>query len=124
MDEPLHQTDDGDELTLQDCLSAPIYDPATAASRRLDWEPVLDAMDETGMAILIALLEGRELTLLVRPLRRSRSSLQTDKVRLGRLIRDHLGENILVDVQSRPAWTNTIDAVRERLACRAERRAA
>ena len=72
----------------------------------------------------MALVEGTELTLLVRRLRRSRSSLQSDKARLGRKILEELGDEILVMVQTRPAWTTALDALRERLTCRAERRAA
>ena len=59
----------------------------------------------------------------IRPLRRSRTSLQYDKVKLGRLIQERLDPDILVQAQARPKWTSTIEAVRERLACRAERRA-
>jgi hypothetical protein len=124
MDEPIHETDGDHEMTLHDCLAAPIDDPATTAARRLDWEPVIQALDRTAKAILLALLEGRELTLLVPRLKRSRSSLQTDKVRLGHLIREHLGKDILVQLQARPTWRSGLDAFRERLACRAERRAA
>ena len=83
MDEPTHETDGSDELTLHDCLAAPGDDPATAAARRLDWEPVIEALDRTANVILLALLEGRELTLLVRRLKRSRSSMQDSKVRYG-----------------------------------------
>lgn len=124
MDEPIHETEDGDQFTLHDCMAAPVDDPATAAARRLDWSPVVESLDKTAKAVLVALIEGRELTLLVRKLNRSRSTLQSDKVRLGRVIREHLGEDILAAIQSRPAWTSTVHAVRERLACRAERRAA
>jgi hypothetical protein len=124
MEEPIHEVEYGQELTLHDCLAAPVEDPATIAARRLDWETVLGAVDRTAKAILSALAEGTELTLLVTRLQRSRSSLQSDKVRLGRLIQEQLGDDILAAVQSRPAWTATIDAFRELDACRAERRAA
>lgn len=76
-------------------MAAPVDDPATAAARHLDWTSLLDALDRTAKAILVALLEGRELTLLVKRLKRSRSALQSDKVRLGRLIREYLGNDIL-----------------------------
>lgn len=69
-------------------------------------------------------VEGRELTLLVSRLMRSRSALQDRKQRLGQLIREHLGEDILRQVQLEPSWTNTLDALRARLACRAARRTA
>jgi hypothetical protein len=61
--------------------------------------------------------------MLVRRLGKSHSAFQDHKVCLGRLIREHLGEDILKQVQLEPAWTNTLDAIRERLACRTERRA-
>ena len=124
MDEPLSDGEPGEEpLTLHDCLAANGDDPATAAARRLDWEPVIESLDRTAKAILMALIEGRELTLLVRRLKRSRTTLHYDKLKLGRLVQTCLGQDVLVEAQTRPGWTNTIDAIRERLACRAERRA-
>jgi hypothetical protein len=124
MDVPVNESEHGEEpLTLHDCLAADADDPATTAARRMDWATVMESLDQTAKAILAALAEGRELTLLVKLLKRSRSTLQSDKGRLGQVIREQLGEDILAAVQSRPAWTSAIDAVRERLACRAERRA-
>ena len=85
---------------------------------------MIDSLDRTAKAILVALIEGRELTLLVRPLKRSRTALHYDKVKLGRQIQACLGQDILVQAQARPGWRNTLNAVQERFACRAERRAA
>ncbi len=124
LDEPISDDEHGETLTLHYCLAAPVDDPATTAARRLDWAAVIGSLDRTAKAILVALVEGRELTLLVSRLKRSRSALQDRKQRLGRLIREHLGEDILKQVQREPSWTNTLHAIRERLACRAERRAA
>jgi hypothetical protein len=102
MDEPVSDGEDGDEpLTLHDCLAASADDPVTAAARRLDWTSVIQSLDRTAKAILIALIEGRELTLLVSRLKRSRTALQYDKAKLGRLIQDHLGPDILVQAQAR-----------------------
>ncbi len=83
---------------------------------------MIESLDKKTNAVLIALVEGRELTLLVRRLERSRSALQSDKAKLGRLIQACLGPDIQIQAQSRPAWASTIEAIRERLACRAERR--
>ena len=122
MDAPLVEGEaDDPPLTLHDVLAAKVDDPATTAARRLDWAMVVQALDRTLKAILIALLEGRELTLLVPRLKRSRTSLQADKVRLGRLIRERLGGDILSVVQARPTWRSSLDAIRERFACRRER---
>ncbi len=125
LDAPICEDEHAQEtLTLHDCLAAPVDDPATAAARRLDWQSVIGSLDRTTRAVLIALIEGRELTLLVRTLRRSRSALQDDKGRLGRLVREHLGEDILKQVQREPSWVDSLSALRKRLVCRAERRAA
>ena len=124
MDEPIGPDEHGEEpLTLHDCLAANVDDPATAVARRLDWVSVLDSLDRTAKAILVALIEGRELTLLVQRLRRSRTALHYDKVKLGRTIQACLGHDILVQAQARPGWKNGLEAIQERLACRAERRA-
>jgi hypothetical protein len=90
---------------------------------RLDWAKVIESLDRRATAISLALMEGRELTLLVARLKRSRSALQEDKAELGGLIAACLGSDILLEVQRSPGWRHTTQAVRERLACRAERRA-
>ena len=65
---------------------------------------------------------GEDLTTLVPQLRRCRSSLQTDKMRLAALVKHHLGEDILHQVQEQPRWKDNIQASREMMACRYERR--
>jgi hypothetical protein len=125
LDQPLSNSDeDGEPLTLHDCLAAPGDDPATSAARRLDWAMVLRALDPVATAILLAVLEGNALTLLVPRFKRGRTSLHKEQKRLGALVCEHLGQDILQEVQSRPAWSNDLSSQREKLACRVERRAA
>ena len=84
---------------------------------------VMSALDPVQNAILLALLEGTALALLVPTLKRSRSTLHNDQKRLGDLVCQRLGPDILKDIQNRPAWRNNLSSERERLACRIERRA-
>jgi len=49
------------------------------------------------------------------------NALQTDKQRLGRLVLDFLGEDIMAQVQESPRWMDNVAAHREKLACRVER---
>jgi len=56
--------------------------------------------------------------------RRSRSTIQAHKERLAQLVREHLGEDILVQLQGSPRWTDNIAANREKVACRYERQTA
>ena len=115
---------DGEDLTLNDVLASPPDDPSVEAGRRLDWHGLLHKLDAVAKAILRALADGSELTRLVTPLKLSRSSLQTRKEKLAKLIRECLGDDILRQVQEHPGWRNGLEATRERLACRWARQAA
>jgi hypothetical protein len=106
---------------LGESLAASTEDPAQGALRRLDWAPLVASLDATARAVLAALAEGEDLTNLVSKLKRSRSALQTDKQRLARLVREHLGQDVLSQVQQLPRWTDNLNASRAKLACRSER---
>ncbi len=108
-------------ITLGDILAGRADDPAVDAGRRLDWAQVVAKLDRVTRAILHALADGQELTLLVPGLGRSRSSLQTHKQQLARLILECLGADILRQVQELPGYRNAVNASREKQACRWER---
>jgi len=119
LDEPIaDQNAFGEPTTIGEMLASKQDDPATAAARRLDWDDLVQTLDEVAKEILCALGSGTKLTLLVSPLGRSRSSIQADKERLANSIREQLGEDILRQVQERPRWHDNISAIREELACR------
>ncbi len=124
-EQPFSSEQDSEEpACLHDTLAAKIEDPATAATRRLDWGYLVKTLDTTTREVLHCLADGRDLTTLVPKLHRCRSALQLDKERLGRLVREHLGEDILVQVQEHPRWRDNVEASRERSACRYERQPA
>ncbi|MBE0542268.1 MAG: hypothetical protein IH623_12845 [Verrucomicrobia bacterium] len=123
LDEPV-PTENGEDLTLSEVLDSRAEDPSVEAGRRLDWQGLLHKLDDVAKAILRALADGSELTRLVAPLKLSRSTLQTRKNQLAKLIRECLGEDILREVQTVPGWRNGLEASRERLACRWARQAA
>jgi len=124
LDEPIGLGEADEPLTLGESLAARTEDPSVAASRRLDWEPLVAALDPTAREVLGCLMQGQDLTTLVPKLRRSRSALQNDKDRLAQLVREHLGEDILTRVQESPRWKEHVAANREKLACAYERQAA
>ena len=123
LDEPV-SAEGGEDLTLNDVLASRSDDPSMEAGRRLDWQGLLQKLDDVAKAILRALADGSELTRLISPLKLSRSSLQTRKEKLATLIRECLGEDILRQVQEHPGWRNGLEATRERLASRWARQAA
>lgn len=122
LDDRLTAPQSSDEpLTIAEVLASKQDDPSIKAARQLDWNELVRELGDAAKEVLNAIASGYELTLLVPRLARSRSSLQDDKNQLAKLIREHLGEDILRQVQERPAWHNNIAAMRERLACWRER---
>src|SRR6266566_691544 len=124
LDEPIGLGEADEPLTLGESLAARTEDPSVTATRRLDWEPLVAALDPTAREVLGCLVQGQDLTTLVPKLRRSRSALQQDKERLARLVCEHLGQDILLQIQGQPRWMDNIAANREKLACRYERQVA
>ena len=123
MEEPVSTNDSGEEsLTLGDVLESRADDPALEAGRRMDWAQLVQKLDRAARAVLVCLANGRDLTTLVSRLRRSRTSLQNDKERLARLVREILGADILALAGERAGWRTNLDAARQRQACRWERR--
>jgi hypothetical protein len=122
LDAPLTSETDGEEgMCLHDALASRIEDPSMTAARRLDWDTLLSFLDAMAREVLLCLLRSEDLTTLVLKLQRSRSSLQGDKMRLAELVREHLGEDVLRQVQQQPRWRDNVQASRERSACRYER---
>ncbi len=113
----------GEPVTLGEALASQNDDPATEAARRLDWGEMVQSVDDVSKEILRTLGTGFELTRLVARLGSSRFTLQSTKNRLAGIIREHLGEDILRQVQERPGWHSNIAASRERMFCRWEHRA-
>ena len=125
LEQPLSGEPDSDEPTcLHDLLADKTEDPSTAASRRLDWAPLVASLDGPVREVLLCLAQGQDLTTLVPKLKRSRSGLQGDKNRLAHLVRELLGEEVLLWVQQLPRWMNNLTANREKVACRVERQRA
>jgi hypothetical protein len=125
LEEPVACDESSDEpLTLGEMLESRAEDPATEAARRLDWQRLVDRLDDVAKAVLRCLANGQELTILVQGLGRSRSALQNDKNRLAKQILECLGDDILQRVNDRPGWRDGILASLEKQACRWERRAA
>ena len=125
LDEPVGgQAESDDIMCLHDVLAARSADPSQEAAKRLDWKPLVASLDATAREVLLCLAEERELTSLVPKLKRSRSGLQADKSRLARLVQEHLGKDILRQVQELPRWAINVAANRERSVCRAERQMA
>jgi hypothetical protein len=112
----------GEIFLLHDVLSDDREDPATKATRKMDWEEFVAALPERERVAIEFMVQGKSLRDAAHVLRVSDSAMQTSKRELRAKIIEFMGANILAQVQSRPQWRQNLDATRERMACRVERR--
>jgi hypothetical protein len=123
LDELVHeQTEWGEEFTVNDVLSFDEEDPAQKAARKMDWEFFLACLTAREKAVVEYLLTGRTMSELARNLRLDRSTIQYFKNRLADKVLDYMGRDILKEIKRMPGWKNSLNANRERLACRVDRR--
>ena len=122
LDEPVADQTSGEGFTFNDVLASDQEDPATIAGRNLDWQSLLTRLSAREKAVVTYLLEGKTVSDVAWALRVSRSAMQQCKERLVHLIREFMGRDILVEVLRVPGWKDNLNASRQRLACRFERR--
>jgi hypothetical protein len=125
LEEPIAgEGDDGTEQTLGDLLASEGADPAETAARNLDWKAFIETLDDKSLAVLRHIADETRLLELARAMRVSRSTVQSWRNRLTDLLREFMGPAILNDVERVPGWRDGLHAIRERMECRIERRAA
>jgi DNA-directed RNA polymerase specialized sigma24 family protein len=114
----------GEIFTFNDVLSNDQEDPAGKAARKLDWESFCAGLPERERVVVVLVAEGKTLREAARSLGVSDSAMQTSKKRLGVKILEFMGADIMVEVRRRPQWRNSLEATREKQACRVHRQAA
>jgi DNA-binding CsgD family transcriptional regulator len=123
LDETVAGLDDvGEPLVLHDVLSNDQEDPATRAARKMDWDSVMASLSARDQAIINCLVEGKPLASLARRRHLNNSTLLYHKERLALKIQEYMGSDILIQIRRKPNWKDSLDASRERLACREERK--
>jgi DNA-binding CsgD family transcriptional regulator len=103
-------------------LSRDEEDPATKAARRVDWQTFMASLSAKDKAIIQFIVEGKPLASLARRRHLNSSTILYHKERLALKIQDFMGSDILIQIRRKPTWKDSLNASRERLACREERR--
>ena len=111
----------GEIYLLHDVLSTDADDPSMAVARKLDWEEFCSDLPARERAVVELLIEGKSGSAIARKLKTTDSRIQTIKRHLAKAIVEFMGPEILQEIQKLPAWKNSINASRERLACKHER---
>ena len=114
--------DVGESLALHDLLSNDQEDPGTKAARKMDWDSFMAGVSASDQAIINCLVEGKPLASLARTRHLNTSTLLYHKERLALKIQEYMGSDILIQIRRKPNWKDSLDATREKMACREERR--
>jgi hypothetical protein len=109
------------EMLFHDVLADEQEDPATKATRKMDWEAFISKLSDQDRAIIQCLVEGDPLAGLARKRRVNYATLIYHTRRLARSILEFMGYDILAQVQHKPGWRDNITASRERSAVRYDR---
>ncbi len=112
----------GEIFQFHDVLADEQEDPATKATRKMDWETFMAGLSDRERVAIEFMVEGRSLRDAAHVLRVSDSTMQSSKRDLRVKILEFMGVGILVDIQRRPQWKQNLETIRERMACRVERR--
>ena len=120
---PVTSVDDvGEPLVLHDVLSRDEEDPGTRAARKMDWDSFMASLSARDRAIINCLVEGKPLASLARKRHLNTSTILYHKRRLADAIQEHFGKDIIPQVLRKPNWKDSLDATREKIACREERK--
>jgi hypothetical protein len=119
---PVANVDDvGEPLLLHDLLSNDLKDPATKAARKMNWETFMASLSVRDQAIINCLVEGKPLASLARRRHLNNSTLLYHKERLALKIQNFMGSDIIIQIQRRPGWKESINCTSEKMAYRDQR---
>ena len=112
----------GEIFELHDVLASNQEDPATKAARKMDWDSFLAGLTKREKSIVLLMIEGKCGAAIARALRTSAYTVQNSKHDLASKIIEFMGPDIIQQIQRRPSWKDSINATREKMAYREERR--
>lgn len=124
LSEVVAESEFGDELfELQDVISNDQEDPGTVAARKLDWEVFLSGLSKMEQRVVEFLSAGRTLREAARSVGMSDSGMQNHRRKVAAKLLEFMGTDILKDIVRLPGWRDILNAERELIACRCDRRA-
>ena len=117
----INEENGGEIYLLHDVLSDGQEDPSTKAARKMDWETFMAGLSAQDQAIIQFMIEGKSGSAVARKLKVSDSTIRNCKKDLALKILEFMGADILIDIQRRPGWRESLDATREKMVCKHDR---
>lgn len=116
---------EGEEIfELHDILSTDHEDPSIQAARKMDWDSFVSGLSKVEIIIVEFLCAGKTMQQMARKARLSVSTIQYHRNRIAGKILEFFGADILKQITRLPHWKINLDAEREMVLCRHERRPA
>ena len=114
----------GNEIfELHDILSTDREDPSMQAVRKMDWDSFCRGVSDLERLVVEYLNAGKTLRDAARMVGLSDSTMQKYRRKIAEKLRAFIGTDILSEIAMLPRWKDGLNADRELLACRQERRA-
>jgi len=111
----------GEIFEFHDVLADEGEDPATRATRKMDWETFMAGLSKRERVAIQFMVEGKTLRHAAHVLRTSDSAMHESKRDLRAKILEFMGFDILAQVQRQPKWKDCLNTTKERLAVRYDR---
>ena len=105
---------DEDDSTVGDTIASRSEDTATKVLRQIDWQAFLDTLDARKRRIVEEMMLGFGTGDIARLLAVTAPRIVQLKREIARLIKEFMGDNILVDVGQESVWERDIRCLREK----------
>jgi hypothetical protein len=124
LEETVATDESGNEIfELHDLLSTDREDPSMQAARKMDWDAFCRGLSDLERLVVEYLSGGRTLRDVARLVGLSDSAMQGYRRKIAIKVQEFMGADILEEIAVMPRWRDGLNADRELLACRQERRA-
>ena len=104
LDEPVHVSDDNENLVLGDVLATRKDDPAQVAVRNTDWGEFMGRLSERQQYIVRATAQGESYSGQAAHLRLTPSAITQRRQTIAKRALEFWGESVLADAQMLPLW--------------------
>ena len=116
-----HEDFDG-PVSLGEMLAGRHEDPAQAAARNLDWADFLGELDKRQLTMLGDVAVGEPMGRTLRKQKVTYEIIRGVRRSMAEEVKECFGDDVLAEVGKNPRWWGDLNAAREIVACRADRR--
>ena len=114
----------GEELLeLHDIISTDHEDPSVKAGRKIDWDVFCQSLTKLELVLVVCLVNGLGVKEAAERAKVHYCTMQSYRKQIAVKLLEFMGADILKDIAHPPSWRINLDAERESVLCRHERRA-